>query len=298
MQGSRPVSRLLCPRERGRRPSIWDRRCRRPRAVHQGARPGQPPPAASRPVRPLLDLAPGGVCRADRSPGRWCALTAPFHPCRARLGGAAVCSLWHFPAGHPDWPLASTPPCGGRTFLDPGLPGPRPPGRLPLRGQYASSGRAPTTARRPVPGPRAAYWDEGFGQSLSRSSMFPVLALAFLVVPVAELAVLIAVGSHIGFLNTFALMLALSVTGAWLARREGLGAWRRLQAALVEGRMPTVEAADGAMILLAGALLLTPGFLSDVAGVLLLLPPLRALLRRRLPALLARRMGRRGPGRV
>ena len=128
----------------------------------------------------------------------------------------------------------------------------------------------------------------------SGSNVVVVLALAFLVVPVAELAVLIAVGSQIGFLNTFALMLALSLTGAWLARREGLGAWRRLQTALVEGRIPTVEAADGALILLAGALLLTPGFLSDVAGVLLLLPPLRALLRRRLPALLARRMVRRG----
>jgi UPF0716 protein FxsA len=120
--------------------------------------------------------------------------------------------------------------------------------------------------------------------------MFPVLALAFLAVPVAELAVLIAVGSHIGFLNTFALLLALSVVGAWLARREGLGAWRRLQAALVEGRMPTAEVADGALILLAGALLLTPGFLTDVVGVLLLLPPVRAVVRRWLPALLARRV--------
>lgn len=128
--------------------------------------------------------------------------------------------------------------------------------------------------------------------------MVVVLALAFLVVPVAELAVLIAVGSHIGYLNTFALMVALSLTGAWLARREGLGAWRRMQAALVEGRMPAAEAADGAMILLAGALLVTPGFLSDVAGVLLLLPPVRAVLRRWLPALLARRIARRSRFRV
>src|SRR6266545_5277657 len=120
--------------------------------------------------------------------------------------------------------------------------------------------------------------------------MFPVLALAFLLVPIAELAVLVAVGSQIGYLNTFVLMVVLSLTGAWLARREGLGAWRRLQAALVEGRMPTVEAADGAMILLAGALLLTPGFLSDVLGVLLLLPPVRAVARRWVPALLARRV--------
>jgi UPF0716 protein FxsA len=125
--------------------------------------------------------------------------------------------------------------------------------------------------------------------------MVPVIALAFLVVPVAELAVLIALGEQLGYLNTFALMIVMSLTGAWLARREGLGAWRRLQAALVEGRMPAVEVADGAMILLAGALLLTPGFLTDVVGVVLLLPPVRAVIRRRLPALLARRVtgGRR-----
>jgi UPF0716 protein FxsA len=129
--------------------------------------------------------------------------------------------------------------------------------------------------------------------------MVPVLALAFLVVPVAELAVLIALGEQFGYLSTFAAMVVLSLTGAWLARREGMGAWRRLQAALAEGRMPTAEAADGAMILLAAALLLTPGFLSDVVGVLFLLPPVRAVLRRWLPALAARRLlGGRRRGRV
>jgi UPF0716 protein FxsA len=131
--------------------------------------------------------------------------------------------------------------------------------------------------------------------------MVPVLALAFLVVPLLELAVLIAVGEQFGYLATFAAMVVLSLTGAWLARREGVGSWRRLQAALAEGRMPTAEVADGAMILLAGALLLTPGFLSDVAGVLLLLPPVRLVLRRWLPSLAARRLlggRRRGRARV
>ena len=120
--------------------------------------------------------------------------------------------------------------------------------------------------------------------------MVLVLALAFLVVPVAELAVLIALGQQFGYLTTFAVMVVLSLTGAWLARREGMGAWQRMQTALTEGRMPTAEAADGAMILLAGALLLTPGFLSDVVGVLFLLPPVRAGLRRWLPVLAARRL--------
>jgi hypothetical protein len=62
-------------------------------------------------------------------------------PLPSRLRGAAVCSLWHCPAGCPDWPLASTLPCGGRTFLDPGGPGPRPPGRLPLPVKYATRTR-------------------------------------------------------------------------------------------------------------------------------------------------------------
>ena len=123
--------------------------------------------------------------------------------------------------------------------------------------------------------------------------MVPILAVAFILVPLAELAVLIAVGDWIGLVPTLVLLLAVSVAGAWLAKREGLAAWRRFQLALTEGRMPTVEVADGAMILLAGALLLTPGFLSDVIGVLLLLPPTRALARRVAPRLAEWRLRRR-----
>jgi UPF0716 protein FxsA len=127
--------------------------------------------------------------------------------------------------------------------------------------------------------------------------MVPILVLAFIVVPLAELAVIVAVGDVLGLLPTLVLLLAISVAGGWLAKREGLAAWRRFQLAVAEGRMPTVEVADGAMILLAGALLLTPGFLTDVVGVLLLLPPTRAALRRMVPRLAARRLRRRG-GRV
>jgi UPF0716 protein FxsA len=127
--------------------------------------------------------------------------------------------------------------------------------------------------------------------------MVPILAVAFILVPLAELAVLIAVGDWIGLVPTLVLLLVVSLAGAWLAKREGLAAWRRFQAALTEGRMPTVEVADGAMILLAGALLLTPGFLSDVVGILLLLPPTRALARRVAPRLAQRRL-RRGGRRV
>ncbi|MDF2744117.1 MAG: FxsA cytoplasmic rane protein [Actinomycetia bacterium] len=127
--------------------------------------------------------------------------------------------------------------------------------------------------------------------------MVPILAIAFILVPLAELAVLIAVGDWIGLVPTLILLLVISVAGAWLAKREGLAAWRRLQLALAQGRMPTVEVTDGAMILLAGALLLTPGFLSDVLGILLLLPPTRALARRLAPRIAARRL-RRGGRRV
>ena len=128
--------------------------------------------------------------------------------------------------------------------------------------------------------------------------MVPILAVAFILIPLAELAVLIAVGDWIGLVPTLILLLVVSVVGAWLAKREGLAAWRRLQLALAQGRMPTVEVTDGALILLAGALLLTPGFLSDVLGILLLLPPVRAVLRPLLVTALARRAldRRTGPG--
>jgi len=131
----------------------------------------------------------------------------------------------------------------------------------------------------------------------------PALAVLFILVPLAELAVIIAVGKAVGVLATLLMLLAFSLFGAWLAKREGLAAWRRFQLAMAEGRVPTREVADGAMILLAGALLLTPGFLTDLVGLVLLVPPSRALARRWAPALARRRAFRRrtritvtGPG--
>jgi len=121
----------------------------------------------------------------------------------------------------------------------------------------------------------------------------PALAILFIVVPLAELAVIITVGKSIGVLTTLLLLLAFSLSGAWLAKREGLAAWRRLQFALAEGRVPGREVADGAIILLAGALLLTPGFLTDLVGLLLLVPLTRRLARRWVPALAMRRAVRR-----
>jgi UPF0716 protein FxsA len=113
--------------------------------------------------------------------------------------------------------------------------------------------------------------------------------MLFLVVPIVELAVIIQVGQLFGALNTLALLILISVVGAWLAKREGIGVWRRIQRQLELGRMPGNELVDGLLILFAGVLLLTPGFLSDVLGILLLLPPTRAMAR----AALRRRFARR-----
>lgn len=109
--------------------------------------------------------------------------------------------------------------------------------------------------------------------------MFAALALLFLVVPFLELFVLLRVGDAIGALPTIAILIAVSVIGAWLVKREGVGVLRRAQEQVRTGNVPATELVDGVLILFAGALLLTPGFLTDVIGVLLLLPPVRVALR-------------------
>lgn len=120
--------------------------------------------------------------------------------------------------------------------------------------------------------------------------MLPVLLLLFIVVPIAELAVIIAVGREIGVGPTVLVLLADAVLGSVLARSQGRVAWRRFSEALQAGRPPAREVLDGALVLLGGALLLTPGFITDVAGILLLLPPTRAVARRVLVKRLAHRM--------
>ena len=120
--------------------------------------------------------------------------------------------------------------------------------------------------------------------------MMAILAVLFLVVPIAELAVIIAVGSEIGVFNTIGLLIVVSVVGAWLAKREGLGVLRRIQAQLDAGRMPGTELVDGFLVLFAGVLLLTPGFLSDCLAIALLLPPVRAVVRRTLRRYFAARI--------
>jgi UPF0716 protein FxsA len=119
--------------------------------------------------------------------------------------------------------------------------------------------------------------------------MLGLLALLFLVVPLVELAVIIQVGQWLGVADTIVLLVLMSIAGAWLAKREGLAVLRRIQRQLERQRMPGAELLDAALILLAGALLLTPGFVTDAVGLLLLLPPVRVALRRALRRYLARR---------
>ncbi len=119
------------------------------------------------------------------------------------------------------------------------------------------------------------------------------LAVVFgllLVVPTVEIAVIVAVGQVIGGWPTLGLLLLESALGAWLVRREGSRAWAALSSAMESGRMPADELADGALVLVGGTLLLTPGFVTDLVGFLCVLPVTRALARRVLGALLVRRM--------
>jgi UPF0716 protein FxsA len=106
-----------------------------------------------------------------------------------------------------------------------------------------------------------------------------LLVLLFIAVPLAELYVIIRVGEWIGALPTIGLLMLDSIVGAWLLRAQGRAAWRRFRAALAEGRVPAREVLDGALVIFGGALLLTPGFITDVFGALLLIPPSRALVR-------------------
>ena len=107
-----------------------------------------------------------------------------------------------------------------------------------------------------------------------------LLVLLFIVVPILELWVLIEIGSAIGVLPTIALLILDSVLGAALMRSQGRSAWARFNRALAEGRVPGREVLDGALVIFGGALLLTPGFLTDILGLCLLLPPTRAVVRK------------------
>lgn len=106
-----------------------------------------------------------------------------------------------------------------------------------------------------------------------------LLAVVFLVVPIVELYVIVQVSHGIGAPETILLLIAISFAGAWLAKMVGLSVLRRLQATVRAGNMPSAELVDGALVLLAGALMIAPGFITDALALLLLIPPTRAVLR-------------------
>jgi UPF0716 protein FxsA len=107
-----------------------------------------------------------------------------------------------------------------------------------------------------------------------------LLVALFILVPIAELAVIIQVGQAIGVWWTILLLIADSILGSLLMRAQGRVAWRRFNEAVRAARVPAREVADGVLVIFGGALLLTPGFLTDIVGLLFLLPPTRAVIRR------------------
>jgi UPF0716 protein FxsA len=132
-----------------------------------------------------------------------------------------------------------------------------------------------------------------------RSWPWWLLVAAFVIVPIVEIYVIIQVGQAIGAWWTILLLIADSIFGSWLIAHEGRRAWQALTVALSSGRMPSRELADGALILIGGTLMLSPGFVTDAVGILLILPFTRPFARAALTRVVARRLltaTRPGPG--
>jgi UPF0716 protein FxsA len=125
-----------------------------------------------------------------------------------------------------------------------------------------------------------------------RRRRFPwgLLVAAFILVPLVEIYVIIQIGQVIGAWWTILLLIADSVFGSWLVKREGGRAWQALRVALQEGRMPHKELADGILILVGGLLMLTPGFVLDIVGAICILPFTRPVGRRFLSGVISRRL--------
>ena len=123
-----------------------------------------------------------------------------------------------------------------------------------------------------------------------------IVVLALLIVPIAEIYVIVQVGQEIGAGWTILLLIADALLGSWLIRREGRRAWLALREKVNSGGLPAKELADGALILVGGTLLLTPGFLTDILGFFLILPFTRPLARRGLIAFAKRFFVVVGPG--
>jgi UPF0716 protein FxsA len=106
------------------------------------------------------------------------------------------------------------------------------------------------------------------------------LVVLFVALPLAELWLIVQVAGQIGALEALLAMIVITVVGGWLVKREGVGVWARLRSQLQRGQLPPAEVIDGFLLLVAGVLLLVPGFLTDIVAALVLIPPTRALFRR------------------
>jgi UPF0716 protein FxsA len=115
-----------------------------------------------------------------------------------------------------------------------------------------------------------------------------LLVLLFIIVPILEIYLIIQVGQAIGPLPTVALLIVDSLVGAWLLRHQGRRAWMAFNETLAAGRMPHREILSGALVIFGGALLLAPGFLTDIAGLMLLIPPTRRVIARGITWMLLR----------
>lgn len=124
--------------------------------------------------------------------------------------------------------------------------------------------------------------------------MLVPLIVLFIAVPLIELALIVKAGSTFGLVPTLISLVLISTTGAWLVKREGFATLRRANDRFRSGDLPGKEMVDGVLILFAGALLMTPGFFTDLFGVLLLLPPIRAVVRRSVTVYAAKRLARGG----
>lgn len=122
------------------------------------------------------------------------------------------------------------------------------------------------------------------------------LFLLFTLVPLVELLLLLRIGALVGLAPTLLLVMATGFAGAWLARREGLRSWAAVQAELGAGRLPAAELLHSLLILIAGVVLVTPGVLTDLVGLLLLIRPVRRALIGRLRGRFERALRAGGPG--
>jgi UPF0716 protein FxsA len=128
-----------------------------------------------------------------------------------------------------------------------------------------------------------------------RSRLLAILTALFVGIPLLDTVTLVIVGRYLGFWQTVALVIVSGVIGAQLARQQGFAAWRSQQADLAAGRVPAQGLMDCVLILIAGGMMMAPGFLTDIAAILLLLPQVRSVVKRRARDRLERLLLRRAP---